>query len=107
MWFQVSMLEIRTFSSSGARCQKFKKKNNFFWLYSVCSMWDLSSLTRDRTCTPCIEAWSHHWTTRGAPSITFLKAPQLTPVRSQDGVLWGMGGTLDLTLSWGAPDPCF
>ena len=101
------MLEIRTFSSSGARCQKFKKKNNFFWLYSVCSMWDLSSLTRDRTCTPCIEAWSHHWTTRGAPSITFLKAPQLTPVRSQDGVLWGMGGTLDLTLSWGAPDPCF
>ena len=44
---------------------------------------------------------------REAPSVIFLKAPQLTPVCSQDGVLWGMGGTLDVTLSWEAPDPCF
>ena len=31
-------------------------------------MWDLSSLTRDRTCTPCIGRWSlNHWTTREVP----------------------------------------
>ena len=31
-------------------------------------MWDLSSLTRDQTCTPCIGRWSlNHWTTREVP----------------------------------------
>ena len=42
----------------------------FFW---PGSMWDLSSPTRDQTCTPCIERWSlNHWTTREIPkSIVF------------------------------------
>ena len=31
-------------------------------------MWDLSSLTRDRTGTPCIARWIlNHWTTRKVP----------------------------------------
>ena len=33
-----------------------------FWLQGT---WDLSSLTRDRTCTPCFGRRSlNHWTTR-------------------------------------------
>ena len=35
-------------------------------------MWDLSSLTRDRTCTPAVEAQSlNHWTTREVPQRIF------------------------------------
>ena len=35
-------------------------------------MWDLSSLTRDRTCTPCIGKRSlNHWTTREVPKSVF------------------------------------
>ena len=37
----------------------------FFWPWG---MWDLSSPTRDRTCTPCIEMQSlNHWTTKEVP----------------------------------------
>ena len=38
-------------------------------------MWDLSSLTRDQTCTLCIGRWSlNHWTTKEVPkSILFFK----------------------------------
>ena len=33
-----------------------------------CSMWDLSSLTRDQTCLPCIgRQILYHWTTREVP----------------------------------------
>ena len=36
-------------------------------------MWDLSSLTRDRTCTPCIGRRSlNHWTAREVPAGGFL-----------------------------------
>ena len=39
----------------------------FFWPQG---MWDLSSPTRDRTCTPCIGRWSlNHWTTREVPGV--------------------------------------
>ena len=32
-------------------------------------MWDLSFLTRDRTCTPCFTRWSlNHWTPREIPT---------------------------------------
>ena len=35
-------------------------------------MWDLSSLTRDGTCIPCIERQVlNHWTTRGGPAEEF------------------------------------
>ena len=37
------------------------------------SMWDLSSLTRDWTCTPCIERQSlNHCTYQGSPAWIFL-----------------------------------
>ena len=33
-------------------------------------MWDLSSLTRDQSCIPCIGRWIlHHWITREVPKI--------------------------------------
>ena len=45
-------------SSLGARAQ---------W---CCGMWDLSSLTRDQTCVPCIGGLIvNHWTTRVAPGF--------------------------------------
>ena len=35
-------------------------------------MWDLSSPTRERTCTPCTGRQSlNHWTTGKVPEITF------------------------------------
>ena len=41
----------------------------FWWQ----GMWDLSSLTRDQTCTPCIGRQSpNHWTIRGVPRDKFL-----------------------------------
>ena len=34
----------------------------------VASMWDISSLTRDRTSVPCVARWIlNHWTTREVP----------------------------------------
>ena len=37
----------------------------FFWLQG---MWDLGSLSRDRTCTPCVgRQCLNHWTTREIP----------------------------------------
>ena len=42
------------------------------FLAMLCGMWDLSSLTRDRTCTPALEVQSlNHWTSRDIPEITF------------------------------------
>ena len=36
------------------------------------SMWDFSSLTRDRTCAPAMEAQSfNHWTAREHPLQSF------------------------------------
>ena len=40
----------------------------FFWLRG---MWDLSSLTRDQTHTPCIGRQSlNHWPTRKSPMLS-------------------------------------
>ena len=37
-------------------------------VWVLCSMWDLSSLTRDQTCISCIARWIlNHWTTREVP----------------------------------------
>ena len=39
-----------------------------FVLFGPRGMWDLSSLTRDQTCTPCIGRRSlNHWTAREVP----------------------------------------
>ena len=36
-----------------------------FFLSALCSMWDLCSLSKDRTCTPCIGGVDlNHWTAR-------------------------------------------
>ena len=38
-----------------------------------CSLWGLSSLARDQTCAPAVEAWSpNHWTTTEVPRIWLL-----------------------------------
>ena len=43
-----------------------------FWPWG---MWDLSSQTRDWTCTLCIRRWSlNHWTTREIPGTHYLIA---------------------------------
>ena len=39
-----------------------------FAFFGLWGMWDLSSPTRDQTCTPCIDRWSlYYWTTREVP----------------------------------------
>ena len=44
-----------------------------FWCFGW-GMQDLSSLTGDQACTPCIGKWSlNHWTTREAPKREILK----------------------------------
>ena len=50
----------------------------FFWLLSQ-GTWNLSSLTRDRTCTPCIGRRDlNHWTTKEVP--TEISFPSVVPV---------------------------
>ena len=49
--------------STGSRCRASVVCGAWAWL--LCSMWDLSSWTRDRTCVPCSGRWRlNHWTTR-------------------------------------------
>ena len=57
---QASVVRALRFSSCGT------------WSWLPCSMWGLSSLTRDQTCIPCIARWIlNHWTSREV-SFTFL-----------------------------------
>ena len=49
---------------------------NFFvclhFLFALHSIWYLSSLTRDGTCTPSMKAWSINcWITRDVPVLLF------------------------------------
>ena len=45
----------------------------FFFFFLLCGMWDLSSLTRDRTHTPLHWKQSlNHWTTREVPFFFFV-----------------------------------
>ena len=42
------------------------------WALLLCSIWDLSSPTRDGTCVSCIARWIlNHWTIRKSLGITF------------------------------------
>jgi len=44
----------------------------FFFSFLLCGMWDLSSLTRDGTCAPCIGRQSlSYWTAGEVPSFFF------------------------------------
>ena len=46
----------------------------FFFLVSLCIVWDLSSLTRDQTPIACVKKCSlNHWTTREIPEVPFKK----------------------------------
>ena len=41
-----------------------------------CSLQNLSSLTRDWTCAPAVEAWSpNHWTASECPHLSLLEFP--------------------------------
>ena len=47
-----------------------------FWFFWPWGMWDLSSLTRNWTSTPCIGRWSpNHWIAREVPIFTFSPPP--------------------------------
>ena len=54
-------------------------------------MWDLSSPTRDRTCTPCIEKQSfNHWTTGEVPRRqSWRQSPTWRLLESADSSLSG------------------
>ena len=61
-------------------------------------IWDLSSLTRDRTCIPCLGRWIHnHWTTWEVPlshlhflcDLFFLSSISVTPFSTEGGKLSG------------------
>ena len=44
-----------------------------WFLPNINSMWDLSSLVRDLTCTPAVEPWSpNHWIIREVPVWVFV-----------------------------------
>ena len=46
---------------------------SFSFFFYLKGMWDLSSLMRDQTLTPCIGRMIlSHWTTRGVPMHMFL-----------------------------------
>ena len=52
-------------------------------------MWDLSFLTRDRICVPCIERQIfNHWTTREVPTVHFLMRESLACRQGQGAVGW-------------------
>ena len=53
-----------------------------FWPWA---MWDLSSLSRDQTHTPCIGRWSlHHWTAREVPYYRVFKKKKKLPTSAID-----------------------
>ena len=50
------------------------------WAQLLHGMWDLSSLTRDWTCVPCIRRHIlNHWTTREVPSHGILRELKFHP----------------------------
>ena len=67
-------------------CYSVKFGFFFFFLAMPCSMWDLSSPTRDQTHAPCIGSVSlNHWTTREVPSEVcstdiFLASTQMNDI---------------------------
>ena len=57
-----------------SRRQCLQLSNGSLFVLWPHSLWGLSSLTRDRTCTTTLGAWSpNHWATREAPSNSFLR----------------------------------
>ena len=61
----------------------------FFWLQGS---WDLSSLTRDWTCSPCTERWkSQSPAAQGSPKPAFLKAWRLVWCGAEEKCGVGVG----------------
>ena len=57
------------------------------WAQLLHGMWDLSSLTRDWTCVPCIVRWILNcWTTGEVPLPLFLEWPNLCLRESENKV---------------------
>ena len=68
-------------------CEPFLKSSMNLLQYCFCfifwpgGMWDLSSLSKDSTCTYCIGRWSfNHWTTREVCTLAFLTFIFIQPV---------------------------
>ena len=67
-------ISIDTRRFMGSRANEFSSWGT--QAYLPCSMWDLSSLTRDQTCISSIGRWIlNHWTTREVPVHLFLLSP--------------------------------
>ena len=59
-------------------------------------MWDLSSLTRDRTCSPCTGRQSlNRWATREVPLVFIFKMRKLRP---REPVFWTPGPQVPISL---------
>ena len=51
----------------------------------ACGLWDLSSLTRDRTHVPCVERQIlSHWTTREISEKSFIKGTPGPPLKLRE-----------------------
>ena len=60
------------------------KKNTIYYYYfaTPCSMWDFSSVTRDQTHAPVMEAQNlNHWTAREVPKLLFSDHTDTSEVR--------------------------
>ena len=61
-------------SGCGSQAPEHRLSSCGIWTDLPQSIWDLSSLTRDRTCIPCImRQILNHWMAREVPHICFLK----------------------------------
>ena len=74
-------------------------------LLPPCSMWDLSSLTRNLTCVPCTVRWIlSHSTTREVPTASLLlwtgPSPSMEQMCQRDFPDWKRGPNAGLATTW-------
>ena len=79
----MAVLDIHCYTWAFSSCVKRGLRTSWaHWLSTcvvqaqlLCGMRDLSSLTRDQTCVPCIARQIlNHWTTREVPNLVTLIA---------------------------------
>ena len=90
-------------SLQSTSAKMFGFSNCVMQTYLPHGMWDLSSLTRDQTCIPCIgRQIPHHWTTRKVPSVDLtglspaFQSPNVPP--SHHSLPWGMASCVHTSL---------
>ena len=87
----------------------FRLSPFFFFFATPCDMWDLNSLTRDRSCTNCIGRLSlNHWTIAEVLLICpycYLKFFSLSSVRCYDLILYIYCTRTGTNLSPRSPGP--